>query len=101
MNTVVINKGESVHLNLTYNNSDGTPIDLTGATLLIPEALPAELLGGTVVVQGDPLNGNALLFIPASLSASMGAGKVNWIRISMETPEDVKDVSPKIWIDVQ
>lgn len=100
-NTVVINKGESVQLKLRYENEDKTPIDLTGATLGIQESFPPGLMAGVVQVEGDPLDGHAALFIPSSISALMSMGSVNWLRVFMETVSEVKDVSPKIWIDVQ
>lgn len=98
MSEIEINKGECVHAEMTWEDEEG-PIDLTGRTLAIVEAYPAALTGGTVTAT-DAVAGKADIHIPAALTAQMGEGRVNWIRLGMQLPNGCMDTSNKLWITV-
>lgn len=95
---VEVNKGECVRLQVTWTDEDGA-IDLTGRTLSIVDSYPKALMGGTVTAT-DATAGEFEVFIPEALAASMGLGRVNWIRLSMILPGGCPDTTDKFWLEV-
>lgn len=74
---ISIHAGQDVAISLTFLNSDGTPVDLTGANLKMQIAFPSPLLlttasGGLPLT--DPVNGIAQLNIPTSVTVDLPAG---------------------------
>lgn len=100
MSTLVISKGEGIHAEIHWRNEDGTPIDITGRALGISEAFPPELEAGTVTLV-DAVAGVGLLEIHAELADCMRHGRASWIRLYAQLPDACRDVTPKIWVDVQ
>ena len=98
MNSIELNRGECLRVQAAWTD-EGGPVDLTGRTLEITEAYPRALQGGTATVT-DAEAGEFEIFIPESLMAAAGSGRVNWIRIAMSLPGACKDATPRIWISI-
>ena len=100
MDTITVNKFECVSAQGRWADENGSPIDITGRTMSIIEARPAELKAGTVTITNAE-NGEFEILIPSSIAAKMGVGRVNWIRLAMSMGANCLDTTPMIWIDVQ
>lgn len=93
-----VNQGECVHEQFSWFDAGG-PINLTGREVSIVDAYPRALMAGTFTVV-DAVNGKANLYIPAAVAASMGKGRVNWIRVGHSLPNGCPDTTPRTWIEV-
>lgn len=100
MADIQINRYECLEAQMTWTDDDGQPLDLTGKTISIIDASPRSLKQGTVTVT-DALAGISELFIGRDLSATMGLGRSNWIRLCIgEDGNSCIDTTPQIWIEV-
>lgn len=99
MNAIEINKGECLRAEIVWSDDAG-PIDLTGHTISIVEAVPDALTAGTVDIT-DAAAGKATIRIEAATAAAMRAGRASWIRLGRTQPDGCLDTTPQIWICVR
>lgn len=92
-------KGECLSYQLEWRNEDGTPINLAGYELSILEAYPAALKDGQHTAT-DAAGGVSELFIPATVMASAGRGRVNWLRMAVSVPGGCPITTPRIMVEV-
>lgn len=95
-NYIEINRGECLRVQLTWQDEDGAPIDLTDAALSVTESSVPVTAQFTVL---DALAGEAELHIADTDAFRLG--RVDWLRIAM-TPYGgtCADTTPPIWIRV-
>lgn len=91
-------KGECLSYQLEWAD-EGGPIDLSGYELSILEAYPAALAAGQHIAT-DAAGGVSELFIPATVMASAGRGRVNWLRMAVSIPGGCPITTPRIMVEV-
>lgn len=96
MDSIIINKGECLHVTLDWDNEDGTPINITGRTFTVFEAAP---LFTAVFTVTDAVNGKVEMQVTDT--SMLNLGRSNRFRISMSVDGGCVDTTPPIWIDVK
>jgi len=95
MDAIQINKGGCLRFSGTWPSDGG----LHGKSISVVEAHPAALKQ-TVVTIVDAAAGNFRGFAGPTVSATMGSGRVNWIRLGLSEGGACMDTTPRIWIEV-
>lgn len=96
MTTVTIQRGSDLRLTGSLVNADGTPIDLTGYTVVLFEAT-AEL--GAAVTVTDAAAG--AVSIVAEWRDSWKSGRGMSFRVRITSPSGVDTAFPKLSVNVQ
>ena len=80
-NTIEIIKKDDVNIDLTFEESDGTPVDLTGGTVKFtvrPALDEAVILSKEVTTHTDPTNGKTQVSLTSTETDSLEAGNYVW-----------------------
>jgi hypothetical protein len=95
-----INYGETVDIQFTYANEDGTPIDLTTATVSIFSSTPSVIQDEASITITDPTNGVVRMILDRTNALQLRKGRNNRFRVQMIFGPDSDDVTPDIYLQV-
>lgn len=97
--TVELNAGSAVNLDLIYKDDAGTVEDVTDDTFTVVDFYP-EILGDATVTKPDPTNGLVHFYLSDEDAASLIGGRANRFRIRREFVNGDAVTTPIIWINV-
>lgn len=95
-----IDHGETVDLALTYQNEDGSPIDLTGAQVDILSSDPEIIRAAALVTVEDAAAGRVRFLLRRDDAAQLRRGPRNSFRLRAIFGPDSDDVTPDIYLQV-
>lgn len=95
-----INYGETIDLQFTYQNEDGTPIDLSTATVRVFSATPSIIETGAQVTIEDPANGVVRFLLDRDDAKALRRGRNNRFTLQAIFGSESDDVTPDIYIQV-
>lgn len=95
-----INYGETIDLLFTYENEDGTPIDLSSSSVSVFSATPEVIKDKASVTISDPENGQVRFVLDRDDALDLRRGRNNRFRIQMIFGPDSDDVTPDIYLQV-
>lgn len=102
---IVVQRGESLKVEVFYQNEDDTPIDLYGRTIEFADSSIPELMevGSTATITiTDEEGGVVSIMIPVAITNRMRFGRSSWFRIkSPQVGDPINLMSPKIWVNIQ
>lgn len=94
-----INKGETIRLNLTFTDANGTAINLSSATITISEASHATLTSDATVTITDAAAGEVEFYL-ADADNDLPVGRLSWFRLRTVFGSSSIDVTDQIWIEI-
>ena len=100
-NTVSMNPGEGLRLDLAWKDAAGAALNLTGKTAKLSEAFPTTLIAAAVFTTISDALGTKRLEIPAAVCKTLPLGRLSWVRIELVSADGYGDTTPQLWIDVQ
>ncbi|MGU3493370.1 hypothetical protein ACLBXM_04940 [Xanthobacteraceae bacterium A53D] len=95
-----IDHGETIDLALTYQNEDGTPIDLTDAQVEVLSSDPDIIRTAAVVTVEDAAAGLVRVLLRRDDAAQLRLGPRNSFRMRAIFGPDSDDVTPDIYLQV-
>lgn len=95
-----INYGETVNLDFSYADENGTPIDLTSASVSVFSSVPDVIKASAVVTITDAANGKVNLVLHRDDALSLRRGTNNRFRIQTIFGPESDDVTPDIYLQV-
>lgn len=95
-----INYGETIDLEFTYTNEDGTPIDLSTSTVSIFSSSPAIIKDAASITITDAPNGEVRFLLGRDDATQLRRGRNNRFRVQMIFGPDSDDVTPDIYLQV-
>ena len=95
-----IDWGETIDLTLQYQNEDGTPIDLSGATVRVYSSDPAIIKESAVVTIEDAAAGQVRLLLGRDHATGLMRGPRNRFRLQAIFGPDSDDMTPDIILQV-
>ncbi len=95
-----IDYGETIDLIITYQNEDGTPIDLTSATVDVFSSLPPVIQTAAVITITDAANGKVRFLLHRDFATELKRGANNRFRLRAVFGPDSDDVTPDIYLQV-
>lgn len=95
-----INYGETIDLQFTYTNEDGTPIDLTSSTASVFSSSPDVIKDNAVVTISDAVNGIVQFILDKDSALLLRKGRNNRFRLQVIFGSQSDDVTPDIYLQV-
>lgn len=95
-----INYGESIDLTFNYQNEDGTPINLSSATVGVFSSTPPVIKDKAIVTITDALRGEVRFFLGREDALQLRRGRNNRFSIQVVFGAESDDVTPEIYIQV-
>lgn len=97
---IVAAKGSCIDKQFAFQDSAGTPLDMTGVILAVADAYPA-VLATAELEWSDAAAGKAAFHVPAAVSAQLRTGKINRFRVQRTFADGCKKHSYPIWIEIR
>src|SRR5690554_6831192 len=97
---IAVEYGESVDLELSYQNEDGTAIDLTSSVPSVFSSFPSIIKDAAQFTITDAVNGKARFFLDRNDALQLRRGRNNRFRLQMIFGSQSDDVTPDIYIQV-
>jgi len=95
-----IEYGETIDLTFLYTNDDGTPIDITGATISVFSSSPAVIKDAAEITITDGVGGAARFLLNRDDALGLRRGNNNRFRIQAIFADNSDDMTPDIYIQV-
>ena len=95
-----IDYGETIDLAITYQNEDGTPIDLSDATVEVASSDPEIIRAAALVTVEDAASGQVRFLLRRDDAAQLRRGPRNSFRLRAIFGPDSDDVTPEIYLQV-
>lgn len=95
-----INYGETIDLEFSYTNDDGTPIDLSSASVSIFSSSPDVIKDKATITITDAPNGKVQFLLDRDDALELRRGRNNRFRVQMIFGPTSDDVTPEIYIQV-
>lgn len=95
-----INYGETIDLQFTYTNEDGTPIDLSSSTASVFSSSPDVIRDNAVVTISDAANGVVQFILDKDSALLLRKGRNNRFRLQVIFGSQSDDVTPDIYLQV-
>jgi hypothetical protein len=95
-----IEYGETIDLSFVYTNDDGSPINLTDATISVFSSSPSIIKEAAEVTITDAANGVARFLLRRDDALGLRRGANNRFRIQAVFGPDSDDMTPDIYIQV-
>lgn len=93
--------GETIDLTFTYENEDGTPIDLSSATVAVFSASSDVFKDNATVTATDAANGVVQFLLDRTSALDLKKGRMYQVRIQAIFGPDSDDVTPDINIRIR
>lgn len=95
-----IDYGETIDLIFTYQNEDGTPIDLSSTVVDVFSSNPSIIQAAAVVTVSDAVNGKVRFLLHADDALQLKRSANNRFRLRAVFGPDSDDVTPDIFLQV-
>lgn len=95
-----IDYGETIDLTFLYTNDDGTPIDITGATISVFSSSPSVIKDAAEITITDAAGGAARFVLHRDDALGLRRGNNNRFRIQAIFADDSDDMTPDIYLQV-
>lgn len=95
-----INYGETIDLLFTYEDENGTAIDLTSATATVESSTPDVIKEEAVLTVTDAANGKLRFLLHRDYAGDLRRGRNNFFRIKVVFGDDSDDITPDIYLQV-
>lgn len=95
-----INYGETIDLEFTYQNEDGTPTDLSSASVSVFWSNPEVIKDKAVVTITDAPNGVVRFLLSKDDALELRKGRNNRFRLQTIFGADSDDVTPDIYLQI-
>lgn len=95
-----INYGETVDLQFVYTNEDGTPINLSSASVSIFSSSPEIIQSAATISITDAPNGVVRFLLGRDDALGLRRGRDNRFRVQMIFGSESDDVTPDIYLQV-
>lgn len=95
-----INFGETVDLEFSYTNEDGSPIDLSSASVAIYSSTPDVIQSRASITITDAVNGKVRFLLGRDDAVELRRGRNNRFRVQMIFGAQSDDVTPDIYLQV-
>ncbi len=95
-----IDYGETIDLIFNYKNEDGTPIDLSSATVEVFSSSPSIIQAEAVITITDGLNGVVRFLLRGDDALQLKRNGTNRFRLKAVFGPDSDDVTPDIFLQV-
>lgn len=98
METIYIDRDEPLTAALKWTDEDGNPLDLTGRSIEIIEAVPEVLYTATVTVT-NAATGDASVSFGTGISQQLG--RTSYMRFALTGVGTCIDTSPRLYVEVR
>lgn len=95
-----INYGESIDLEFAYKNEDGTPMDLSSATVSVFSSSPSVIKDSASVTVSDAANGKVRFYLGRTHAIDLRKGRNNRFALQVVFGPESDDVTPDIYLQV-
>ena len=95
-----INYGETIDLLFTYENEDGSPIDLSTATVQVFSSSPDVIKEKAQITITDAANGKVRFLLDRDDAIHLRRGRNNRFRLQAIFGSQSDDITPDIYIQV-